>query len=204
MALKDKFSTCINTAYTHVENDGSYAMTREGNALTLIFEWSNGKLDWYHNIMFPAKPYRNMENLWFCHRGFLKVWKSIEPYIKDAIMDETVDHIDIIGYSHGAAIAQLCFEYVKFNRPEVAVTGVGFGAPRVFWGIANQKVLDRFKDFVVVKNGRDIVTHLPPVLFGFHHVATVLKIGDSVGLIKDHDGANYWKYLCELYEKENI
>ena len=123
------------------------------------------------------------------------MWKSIEPYIVADIMDPTVKKIDIIGYSHGGAIAQLCYEYVKFNRPDVEVLGVGFGSPRVLWGFAKKSVTDRFKGFVIVRNGHDLVTHLPPVLFGFRHVVKVTKIGKSKGLIKDHYPDNYLEAL---------
>lgn len=194
-SLYEKFLCCRVVKYTTVENEGDFAVVRNGDALTIFFEWSDGATDWVNNFTFPAKPYRDMTNVWFCHRGFLKVWKAIEPYIAGDISDESVKKIDIVGYSHGGAIAQLCYEYVKFNRPDVEVTGVGFGAPRVFWGFAKKAVMERFKGFVVVRNGNDIVTHLPPVLFGFRHVGEVKKIGKSAGLIEDHYPKNYKQAL---------
>lgn len=197
----NKFLNCLNNKYIVVENDGSYMLEREGGKLTIYFECSNGNIDWKNNFNFPAKPYRDMKNLWFCHRGFLTVWKSIEPHITADIFDLSVNEIEIIGYSHGAAIAQLCYEYVKFNRPDVAVSGVGFGAPRIFWGFARKAVRERFRGFVVVRNGKDIVTHVPPVLFGFKHICEVLSIGESIGLIKDHTPERYIEALRGFQEK---
>lgn len=179
--MLNKFNKCVRAKYTHVENDGSYAVMREGDKLTLYFEKSNGLLDWINNFYFPAKPYRNMKNLWFCHRGFLKVWKSIEQYIAADIADPSISTIEIIGYSHGGAIAQLCYEYVKFNRPDVEVTGYGFGSPRLLWGFACKSVKERFKGFVVVRNGHDLITHLPPVIFGFRHICEIIKVSASEG-----------------------
>lgn len=199
MSLKEKMQECLAASYTHVENDGSFDVRRGleyGDTLVLRFQWSNGAEDWRNNFAFPAKPYRDMENKWRCHGGFLKVWKSIEPYVKAYILDPAVKHIEIVGYSHGAAIALLCYEYVKFNRPEVDVSGVGFGCPRVVWGRPSETVMKRFEGFVVVRNGNDIVTHVPPALFGFVHVGELLKIGEkSEGLIKDHWAQNYLKNL---------
>ena len=186
--LLQKFNTCIRVKYTHVENAGSYAIERNGDKLTLYFQKSNGLRDWWNNFNFPAKPYRDMDNLWFCHRGFLKVWKSIEPYVAPHIADKSVTIIEIIGYSHGGAIGQLCYEYVKFNRPDVLIKGYGFGSPRVLWGTANQTVKDRFKGFVVIRNGQDLITHLPPACFGFTHVPAVLKVStgqSNMKLVKD-------------------
>lgn len=193
-----KFKDCLNAKYTHVENDASFSVKRNRGTLKIFFEPSNGDTDWKNNFNFPAKPYRKMNNLWFCHRGFLKVWKSIEPYIVDEIMDPTVKKIEIVGYSHGAAVAILCYEYVKFNRPTIEVSGVGFGAPRVFWGFACKSVRERFNGFVVVRNGNDIVTHLPPLLFGFRHVGELRRIGKSEGLIRDHYPEKYIEGLEEI------
>lgn len=196
-----RFKKCISLEdkYHHVENDGSYYVAFNGDRLDLYFEWSNGKLDWRHNFLFPAKPYRDMKDKWYCHRGFLKVWKSIEPYISEYILDPDVKRIEIVGYSHGGAIAQMCYEYVKFNRPDVEVIGIGYGAPRVFWGVCRRAVKERFKGFTVVRNGHDIVTRLPPVLFGFHHVCDVVRIGKTKGLIRDHFDSSYIESLSPLY-----
>lgn len=190
-----KFLDCITEEYTHTKKHGSYAVRRDGDKLMLFFEKSNGIADWWNNFNFPAKPYRDMEDLWFCHKGFLKVWKSIEPYIKDDICDPSVSQIEIVGYSHGGAIAQLCYEYVKFNRPDVKVMGIGFGSPCVLWGFPCKAVKERFEDFIVIRNGNDLVTHLPPTFLGFRHVCEVVKIGEREGPIKDHYFENYCKAL---------
>lgn len=195
MKLLDAFKECLGMEYVQVENAGDYAVRREGDLLKIFFEWSDGNEDWKNNFDFPAKPYKDMENLWFCHRGFLRVWKSIEPYVVDAISDPDVRKIEIAGYSHGAAIALLCYEYCIFHRPDAVVEGVGFGCPRVFWGIVPKAVKGRFSGFKVVRNGNDIVTHVPPVLFGFRHVGELVKIGESVGLVKDHYPERYLENL---------
>ena len=148
----------------------------------------------------PSGSYKDMVNKWFCHRGFLRVWKTLEPLLKDAIMDPEIFYIEIAGYSHGAAVAVLCHEYCVYNRPECVVKGYGFGCPRVIWGLLPLEVKDRWKNFTVIRNAKDLVTHVPPVFFGFRHVGTVIKVGDeSVGCIKDHFDSAYIKAL-EKYE----
>lgn len=181
--MYEKFKRCTSIKYTHVENHGSYAVRWEDNKMYLYFQKSNGKVDWLNNFRFlaiPTKPYKDMDKgeVWFCHRGFMKVWKSIEPYIKDDILDPGITEIEVVGYSHGAALAQLCYEYIKYNRPDVVVSGYGFGAPRVFWGIATEAVKKRFEGFLVVRNGHDAVTHLPPAIFGYWHICEVLNVGE--------------------------
>lgn len=196
MDLYDAMRECLNTTYTQVENAGDYAIKRDGDVLRIFFEWSDDAEDWKNNFDFPMKPYKHMDNLWFCHRGFLKVWKSIEKYLAPEISNPDVKKIEIVGYSHGAAIALLCYEYCIFHRPDCKIEGVGFGCPRVFWGFVSKKVKERFKNFMVVRNGNDIVTHVPPTLFGFRHISDIVEIGESEGMIDDHRSENYLKNLA--------
>ncbi len=180
MKLSSLFYECTHIPYTRVENDADYALRRNGSTLYIYFESSNGRTDWKNNLDFPVKPYQQMGGgVWFAHRGFLKVWKSIEPYIAPDIADKTVKKIIITGYSHGAAIAVLCHEYVWFHRPDLRRTteGYGFGCPRVIWGIRPPNVRKRWARFTVIRNLNDIVTHVPPALLGFSRVGTLLEIG---------------------------
>ena len=188
---------CLTAKYQSVGEGGDYAVELNGDTLSLLFEWSDSSEDWKNNFNFPVKPYKRMTHRWYCHRGFLKVWKAIEPYVAEYIMSPKVRRIEIIGYSHGAAIALLCYEYCIFHRPDAEVRGVGFGCPRVFWGIVPKEVKRRFDSFRVVRNGIDIVTHVPPAIFGFRHISQVVKIGkgDSKGLIKDHYAEEYIRHL---------
>ena len=178
--LHESFKQCSSASYTTVENSGDFSVQRAGNTLRIFFEWSDSKEDWKNNFKFlaiPGKAYKNMTDVWLCHRGFLKVWKSIEPYLSAEILNPEIDSIEVVGYSHGAAIAVLCYEYCTFNRPDAKVTGIGFGCPRVFWGHIPESLEKRFLNFQAVRNGQDIVTHVPPAVFGFKHAYTVTKIG---------------------------
>lgn len=195
--LYQVFDECLSADYIQVDHAGDFAIRKEGDTLKIFFEWSDGKEDWKNNFDFPVKPYKSMKHLWFCHRGFLRVWKSIEPHIIGDINNPSVKNIEIVGYSHGAAIALLCYEYCIFHRPDAEVFGVGFGCPRVFWGFVPKSVKARFENFRVVRNGNDIVTHVPPVLFGFRHISAVDKIGQT-NPVKDHYDSEYLLRLKEM------
>lgn len=185
--LLELFNRCLNAKYVHTENSGDYAIEREGNTVYLLFQCSKGKEDWKNNFDFPSVPYKDMGIPWKCHRGFLRVWKSIEPYIADTVMDMSVKHFVIVGYSHGGAIATLCHEYVWFNRPDLrpdsshymSIEGYGFGCPRVFFGRMKKELKERWLSFFPIRNINDIVAHVPPVLFGFRHVSSITKIGEK-------------------------
>ena len=179
--MKDLFKKILSVKYTHDEHDASYYVEIDGDTLYILFQWSNGKTDWKNNFDFPAKPYRDMPNWWFAHRGFLRVWKAAEAELGELICLLDVKRIVIGGYSHGAAIALLCHEYCKYNRPDLEVVGYGYGCPRVVWGFLRKNVKERFEGFTVIRNGCDIVTKVPPALFGFRHVGKMVKIGQGKG-----------------------
>lgn len=190
--MKNCFLKCLNAKYIHVDNDGDYAFeeSRDGKTLYLLFQWTRTAYDWISNFDFVAKPYKDMEITWRCHRGFLRVWKSIEPHIKELVKNEKYKTIKIAGFSHGGAIATLAHEYVWFNRPDLrseenpdGITGYGFGCPRCYfgsilpWKKMPQELAQRWVRFYPIRNLKDIVTHVPPRIFGFRHVAPVVQLG---------------------------
>jgi hypothetical protein len=195
MTLEQLFTKVLDAEHTQLaEETASFYTEREGDTLRILFEESNGKTDWRNNFRFlaiPTKPYKDMKDVWFAHRGFLRVWKVIEPHLAEQISDLSVERIEIAGYSHGGAIALLCFEYCKYHRPDIPVSGVGFGAPRVLWGPVPETVKARVADFLVVRNGNDLITHLPPKLFGYRQMGRLQKVGISVDPIRDHYPEEY-------------
>lgn len=204
---------CLHAKYIRVENDGDYAIEREEDTVYLLFQWSNGETDWRNNFDFPAVPYSDMKIPWQCHRGFLRVWKSIKPYIESTVMDETVKKFIIVGYSHGAAIAALAHEYVWFNRPDLRdnnLEGYGFGAPRCYWGFTiSNELKQRWDNFYPIRNCEDIVTHVPLLIMGFRHTGNLICIGqkDQYAIRKNklkcvdaHRWENY-RYSLQSYEE---
>lgn len=182
MQLYQLFKRCLEKSYTHTENGGDYAFERRGNTLFIYLQWSNGHTDWKNNFDFPAKPYRRMgRTVWLAHRGFSRVWKSVEPYLSHLIDDATLDGIVTVGYSHGAALAVFCHEYAWYHRPDLrnALEGYGFGCPRVLWGFPSSAILSRWDRFLVIRNANDLVTHVPPSFLGYRHVGELLEIGKS-------------------------
>lgn len=189
MKLSELFRRCLAARYRQVENAADFAFEREGATLYIYFQQSRGKEDWDNNLDFPVKPYRRMgDGCWFAHRGFLRVWKAVEPYMEPIIADRSIKRAVIVGYSHGAALAVFCHEYLWFHRPDLRkhLQGVGFGCPRVVWGTLPKGVQARWKNFTVVRNIDDLVTHLPPAAMGYRHIGRLLEIG-AKGRYSDWD-----------------
>lgn len=195
-------SRCLYAEYLTVENSGSFAIEREGDSLYVFFEKSDGGEDWENNFDFAATEarrecVRKCES-WYVHGGFLRVWRSVLPYIEGALLDLSVRRIITVGYSHGAALALLCHEFIWYNRPDIRsdISGYGFGCPRVIWGRVPMEN-ERWHSFYRIKNIDDIVTHLPPKAFGFRHVGNGISIGarGRYSRVDAHRAENYIKEL---------
>ena len=193
------FDRCLTRAYQETQNAASWAFDRDGNALYLWFQHSNGITDWLNNFRATAVPYREMSPPWRCHKGFLSVFKAILPQLQARIMDPSLSRICIVGYSHGAALAVLCHEYVWYHRPDLrkSLRGYGFGCPRVLYGCVPEELAPRWKDFYVIRNLDDIVTHLPPRVTGYCHVGNLITIG-SPEKYSPADAHRPESYLAEL------
>lgn len=200
--LQFYYKKVISVPYIQLEEEtASYYTEKVEDTLYIYLECSNGKTDWKNNLDFPAKPYGDMKHRWYVHRGFLKVWKVIRDQIKETIQDISLKRIVIVGYSHGAALAVLCHEYCVFNRQDIKdnIFGYGFGCPRVVWGILKKSIKERFKNFTIIRNHNDVVTHVPPKIFLFRHVGKMLKIGKNKewNPVDSHRPQNYTESLRE-------
>ena len=204
--LAGLFRLCLSAQYIHTANDASFAIRSVERRLHILFQWSHGETDWRNNLDFPAAPYSDMPANWRCHRGFLRVWKSAEPYIAEVLAETSCESITVTGYSHGGALAVLCHEYIWFHYPQLRANlyGYGFGAPRTVWCVSGCRALSvRWEHFTVVRNLDDAVTHLPPRLLGYRHMGKILEIGKK-GRYTPLDAHRPENYLAALEEYEAL
>ncbi|MBO5203936.1 MAG: lipase family protein [Clostridia bacterium] len=200
MKLYNLMLRCVNIPYSATDHTANFSTERDGDTLFIFFQDSADADDWQINLDFPAKAYKRMgQTVWRAHRGFLEAWKRTEPLLAEVIMDKSVKKMILTGYSHGAAIALLCHEYVWFNRPELrsSLEGYGFGCPKVLWGKKNTDIDQRWERFTVIRNIDDIVTHLPPSFLGYRHVGKMLVIGKE-GKYSSLDAHRSENILTEL------
>jgi hypothetical protein len=197
MKLSSLFLRCLNIGYTTYENGASFAIESICDSLYIYFEHSNGIIDWKNNLDFPKRC-----GECFCyHRGFLKVWNSIKDKILKYIKNPSFKKIYIVGYSHGAALALLCYEMVYRERKDIrsSLFGYGFGCPRVLWGFRRRRAKAVWENFLVIRNIDDIVTHLHFAFLGYFHVGKMLKIG-ARGRYSAVDAHRPESILAELYK----
>lgn len=185
MKISELFWLTYVSEYTTIDNV-DYAFIEQDDTLLILFQGSNQVVDWLDNFNFPAKPYKHMDTVYYVHRGFLKCWKIVEDIIINKITEKDDkgnfkwNKIIVSGYSHGGALAMLCHECVWFWRPDIRDNcwSYAFEGPRVYWGWKVRKDLrERWDHFILIRNHKDIVTKVPPLLFGYCHVGNLLHIG---------------------------
>lgn len=195
MKLSKLFHKCAyEIHYEQIGDSVNYAFVEDTKTKTLeiYFQGSNSITDWVRNFLFGKKPYKDMEITYRVHRGFLSAWKTVEDTIIAKICEDDDNgykwkHIIIVGYSHGGALAGFCHECVWFWRPDLRESGLegyGFEAPRFYAGFRVRKeLLQRWEHFTVIRTNNDIVTHCPPVIFGYSHVGSILKVKGDTSLV---------------------
>lgn len=206
MLLSEMFERHLNLNFKEVDPyDVEYFIERNGDELLIDFKWTNNIRKWLINFQFFKKPYKDMERTWYAHNGFLKCFKTVEPYIAIAVGDPTIKKVRIVGYSHGGALAMLAHEFIWFHRPDLRdnLETYAFGAPKVFSGRKiPDELKERWEDFYVVRVKNDIVSYLPPWPIYTHVGNQIVLESDVKNPIKAHYPEVYLDAL-KKWEKEN-
>jgi len=119
-------------------------------------------------------PYKNMTGI-EVGDGFYDEWNDLLPQVIPAVASLRSQFPDypilVTGHSLGAAISVLCaLELAEEGYDNVFV--YNYGCPRVgnpdFANYYNSLLPNTYR----VVNGKDLVPHVPPEAFGFHHPPT--------------------------------
>ena len=168
--LVELFDACNHSnLYTKVKTeDGRFEVdyrfienSRQG-ILYVLFEPSEGKVDWVVNFAYARKPYKDMKIGYKVHGGFLESWRLIKDAIGTKVKQKGADgaykwkKVVVAGYSHGGALAALCHEFVWYEREDLRANGLvgySFDGPRVYAGFWVKKELkERWRTFTVFRN----------------------------------------------------
>jgi predicted lipase len=182
-AYRDVQPYTLNTYTAMVDNPKSgvqYFLRRHGHTLWITFRGSDSPTDWKNNFNFWKRtiPYDNTGSKIRVHTGFLNAYKS--AFVRNLILNEVsrdIQFVKITGHSLGAALAVLCAVDVQYNFPNRDIEAILFGCPRVGNRAFALSYNKRVEKTIRVECGNDIVTKVPPVLFGFRHVGAKLHVG---------------------------
>lgn len=206
--IEKLYESCLKAKYIHTTEDGDYSISVVDDTIFLFFEWSDDKRDWKNNFNFPIKPYKRMKEKWYCHRGFLKVWKAMQTEIEEKVNEilltqNSIKNIVCVGYSHGSPLSTLATENFNFlYGHKLNIEGYGFGSPRVLWGFLPKTLKERLSNYYNIRNKFDIVSHVPPFIFGYRNSGKLIKIGRifKYNPINAHRTKNYKKELHNYME----
>eukprot|EP00164_Ancoracysta_twista_P011337 GFYU01017445.1.p1 GENE.GFYU01017445.1~~GFYU01017445.1.p1 ORF type:complete len:360 (-),score=123.05 GFYU01017445.1:116-1195(-) len=160
-------------------DQGYTGVNHKTKAVVVAFRGSVNIQNWIDNLDF-GKEKPGWADCAGCeiHSGFLASYNSMKKDIRASALKLMTANpgykIHITGHSLGAAISVICaydFHYeVGFDANDISI--INFGEPRVGNEAFSQVYHNTFPDALRVVHYNDIVPHLPPDAFGFHHVPT--------------------------------
>ncbi len=182
--------------------ENEYCINVSGRVVTIVFRGTYSKNEWASNLRFCKKkvPYGNFDSPIRVHSGFIDTYKKRDIRNKiHSLIPDNCCKIVVTGHSRGAALAALCAVDLQYNFPDKNVEAYLFGCPRIgnvaFAKSYNNRV---FKTLRIV-NGNDIVTKIPPAIFGYRHIGTRISVGHIrtplVFSKKAHYPSMYYKNL---------
>lgn len=176
--LSNLFNACLSIKYEEVGDGVNYAFVEFSDTLYIFFEASRQPIDWKMNFDFKHKLYKMFK----VHRGFLKCYSQVRNIILDKIYNNDYDKIIVVGYSHGASLCTLAIEDINYHFSNKEIVGYAFESPRAIKCKKKYKYL--WDNLTIIRCNQDLVTHLPPKLFGYSDVGHMLKIKGNTKLVK--------------------
>jgi len=178
--------------YNHVEYKGALLKhsaewemhyEKERQVIQINFEQTNGVLDWIENFKFPAKYYDSFEfegapiQLKVC-KGWAEMYCAMKHDIRDKFAELIKAHpkayVEIVGWSLGSALAQLCAQdlFYNFGKQSHLFT---YGSVRPFY--VSEEIRDNYLQKCCIEaynfNHKSDIVGYQPGITGYHHINLV-------------------------------
>ena len=171
--------TAIKTEYINdKKTDIQYILRIYENSILLAFRGTDSFRDMMSNMQFFKKSVCMKNSKLRIHSGFYKSYKEAKIFDRtEKYITDKIKRIEITGHSYGGALALICAADLARHFPDIEYEVVVFGAPRT----GNRAFSDFFDKHLPntsrIENGNDIITKLPPPIFGYRHVGKQYHIG---------------------------
>ncbi|BCG64107.1 MAG: triacylglycerol lipase [Methyloprofundus sp.] len=176
----------------------------DNKKIIITFRGTEGKVaDWVTDIQLFKDTWTNSTPIGQVHKGFYKALQAVFLNIENEINTLRTNNqtIWVTGHSLGGALATLAAATLKFQGSEIHFNGLyTFGQPRLgdrMFANAFNKYLKQ-KCFRVVNNN-DVVSRVPPQIFGYSHVGT-LKYFDVNGKLHSDSSLSWWAKFWDRLE----
>lgn len=206
-----------NVTYTYdgIEYDATYDVLYDANrnCIQCHFQGSSGAGDWVTNFLFVAKYYDSFIDeetgkkiQLRVHMGWARMYQAMKHEIRGAVSAFLEEHpdaeVEIIGWSLGSAMAQLCAQDLNYNL-KIKSYLYTYGSVNPFkmklgTRIKTKRYLKRCCKAVYCFSHRsDIVTYVVPWILGFRKINRV-----SLGPFKFTGLFNPMIYHCEYWKRD--
>lgn len=207
------FINSSDAVFSYLTNDTDYGYTIETEeSFTFVVRETRGLFDdkgkfkpkaWISDLKTCTEKETGIGTL---HHGFFDGWTLFENEVLKKVSILPKDKpVRCYGYSRGAAVVTVAACHIGKMRP---CENINFGSPRV--GMSDfRDIYQRLPIYTTrAVYGNDLVTMLPPAIWGFRHVGTELKYKQSVlSTVLDFFGdcaADHTRYNSAVYKNEFV
>jgi predicted lipase len=195
---RENFNIITSANWKHGPNNVDYSIEKYDDLLLIKFRPTTDSTDWKFNFKFFAKKFEIYQgsNI-YAHEGFSQQYLACRNEVLDSAYQNDIKKIFVAGYSLGGALTQLCIEDIVWHfKDKKEIYGVSYEGPRAFK--ANFMVKTTVKDFItLVKCRADIVTHVPPAIFGFRFYGKKVNIGHWYDVFK-------WPFFAKAHMPDSV
>ncbi|MCP3887250.1 MAG: lipase family protein [Desulfobulbaceae bacterium] len=174
------------------------------NKIIVSFRGTEGKFkDWATDVNLVKTSWTNSHPVGEVHSGFYGALKSVWEDMFAEIMNLRTNNqsIWLTGHSLGAALATLAAATLQLQHSNITINGVyTFGQPRLGDHKFSKNYNAELKTITFrCVNNNDVVTRVPPQIFGYSHVGKLMYF-DTEGNLHADNNLSWWAKFWDRLE----
>lgn len=193
-----------NYFHSDANTDTEAFVVGDARKIIISFRGTEGKLsDWATDAKFSKETWTDEHPLGEVHNGFYDALSSVWNEVFSEIMTLRTNNqsIWLTGHSLGAALATLAAATLHLQQPEIEINGLyTFGQPRLGNHKFSKKYNAELKNITFrCVNNNDVVTRVPPQIFGYSHVGKLMYF-DVDGKLHADNSLSWWAKFWDRLE----
>ena len=185
-AYDDVFCMPNSTFINNLETDTQVHLAIEKDYMIIAFRGTTNLSDWKTDFNVIRTKSTMFDEMSQVHAGFLNAYQSVRSEIHSYIKNSKMSKIILGSHSLGAACQTLCALDIKISYPNIHVSSVTFGSPRVgdydFCQLFDNKIDISYRCVYE----RDPITYTPTFI-RFRHVKGMTKLYKNCTYVKNEN-----------------